>query len=159
MDTDLTGRCTCGHVHYRLAGRPMITHGCHCLSCQRETGGAFAINALYEADRVTLTAGEVEEIATPTDSGTPQLIQRCPHCKVALWSHYGGRRHAAFVRVGTLETPHALAPDVHIFVRSKVPWVRLPQGVPAFDVYYDVPAVWPAESLARRDAAMRAAGA
>ena len=88
----------------------------------------------------------------PTDSGRPHDIFRCPACKIAVWSTYGGRPQIRFVRVGTLDEPSSLPPDVHIYTRSKLPWVRLPEGAPAFEAYYDSKTLWPAESLVRRSA-------
>ena len=153
----LAGSCSCLSVKYRLESAPMFVHCCHCLDCQRQTGSAFVLNALIEADRVTLLSGEPEKITMPTDSGKPHDIYRCPACKVALWSTYGGRTMFRFVRTGTLDDPSALSPDVHIFTRSKLPWVKLPEGVPVFEVYYDTQTLWPAEALARRAAALAAA--
>jgi hypothetical protein len=132
----------------------MFVHCCHCTDCQRQTGSAFVINAIIEADRVIVDGGKTEATAMPTDSGKPHVVSRCPKCKTALWSIYGGREQVRFVRVGTLDAPSALAPDVHIFTRSKLPWVALPEGVPAFAEYYDMKALWPAESWARRKAAL-----
>ena len=152
MAGDLEGGCACGAVHYRLGSAPMFVHCCHCRDCQRQTGSAFVINALIETDRISLLSGEPALVAVPTDSGRPHEIYRCPACQTALWSDYGGRPALRFVRVGTLDDPTSLAPDVHIFTRSKLPWVRLPEGVPAFDVYYDMKALWPAASLERRRA-------
>jgi hypothetical protein len=146
------GGCACGQVRYRLTSAPMFVHCCHCRDCQRQTGGAFAINALIEADRVELTAGEPTAINMPTDSGRPHLVHRCPTCQTALWSDYGGRKVMLFVRATTLDDPEALSPDVHIFTRSKLPWVGLPKDVPAVEVYYDMQALWPAASLERRRA-------
>jgi hypothetical protein len=151
--SELTGRCACGAVRYALASGPMITHCCHCLDCQRQTGSAFVLNALIEADRVQVE-GEVAPSRMPTDSGAPHDIFRCTACGTALWSEYGGRTQLRFMRVGTLERPSAIAPDVHIYTRSKQPWVRLPEGALAFEAYYDSRQVWPAESLARRKAAL-----
>jgi len=131
----------------------MFVHCCHCLDCQKQTGGAFAINALIEADRVELLNGEPQAVSMPTESGKPHIIYRCPDCLVALWSIYGGRQQVRFIRASTLDEPHAIEPDVHIFTRSKVPWVRLPEGVRAFEVYYQTEKEWPAESFARRKAA------
>jgi hypothetical protein len=131
----------------------MFVHCCHCLDCQRQTGSAFVLNALIETSRVELLSGNPAPVRMPTDSGQPHDIWRCPDCRIAVWSTYGGRSWQRFVRIGTLDTPSALKPDVHIFTRSKVPWVGLPEGVPAFEVYYDMKALWPAESLARRKAA------
>ncbi len=145
------GRCTCGHVRFRVRGRPLFVHACHCRWCQRETGSAFVLNALIEHDRVTLLAGAPAEIPTPSESGKGQMISRCPHCQVALWSTYAGAGPAfRFVRVGTLEEPDRMPPDIHIYTASKQPWVILPAGVPATDAYYDRKAFWPAGSLARR---------
>ena len=152
MNTALEGGCACGSVRYRLEAEPMFVHCCHCLDCQRQTGSAFVLNALIETDRITLLAGEPQPVGVPTDSGKPHRIFRCPNCQVALWSEYGGRTRMRFVRVGTLDTPTALKPDVHIYVRSKQPWLQLPAGVPAFQEYYDSKALWPAASLERRRA-------
>ena len=80
------------------------------------------------------------------------MIHRCPVCKVAVWSQYGGREKLSFIRVGALDDPSALPPDVHIYIRSKLPWVALPDGVPAFEAYYDSKTLWPPESLERRKA-------
>ena len=147
----MEGVCTCRHVRYRLEGRPMIVHACHCRWCQRETGTVHALNALYEADRVVHTAAEPELIDTPSASGKGQRIARCPICKVAVWSNYAGLGALArFVRAGTLDDPGLLPPDVHIYVASKQPWVVLPEGVPAFAEYYDAQMVWSPESLERR---------
>ena len=149
------GRCSCGAVRYRLATRPMFVHCCHCLDCQRQTGSAFVLNALIETDRIERLAGEPVPVQVPTDSGRPHFIHRCPRCQVALWSDYGARPALRFVRVGTLDEPSALTPDVHIYTRSRQPWVALPADVPACETYYDLPALWPAESLARRRAILR----
>ena len=146
------GRCACGAVRYRLTGAPMFVHCCHCLDCQRQTGSAFVVNALIETDRIALLSGAPVATAMPTESGRPHDVYRCADCLTALWSDYGRRPALRFVRVGTLDDPAALAPDVHIFTRSKQPWVGLPPGVPAVEVYYDMQQLWPAESLARRKA-------
>lgn len=146
------GGCSCGAVRYRLKRAPMFVHCCHCLDCQKQTGGAFAINAIVEASEVELLGAVPEAVSMPTESGRPHDVHRCAACRVALWSDYGRRRVMLFLRVATLDAPHAFEPDVHIFTRSKVPWVRLPEGARAFEVYYDMPREWPEASLARRAA-------
>src|SRR5579859_852049 len=149
------GGCSCGAVRYRLASEPMFVHCCHCLNCQRQTGSAFVINLLIEADRIELLAGEPQVVEVPRDPGAPgpQRISRCRDCQVAVYSEYG-RPEVLFVRGGTLDEPRGVEPDVHIFTKSKVGWVTLPDSVPAFEVYYDSKKLWPAESLARLDAVM-----
>jgi len=134
----------------------MIVHCCHCRDCQRQTGSAFVLNALIESDRVEQQSGEVEAVSVPTDSGRPHDIYRCSRCRTALWSDYGRRRVLRFVRVGTLDQPVLLPPDVHIYTRSRLPWVVLPPDVPSFAEYYDLPKVWTAASLERRRAILGA---
>jgi hypothetical protein len=152
-DLPLDGGCTCGAVRYRMTGGPLFVHCCHCRWCQRETGAAFALNAMIEADRVVLLAGKPEAVPTPSASGRGQLIARCPDCRVALWSTYAGAGDAVrFVRVGTLDEPDRLPPDIHIYTASKQPWVVIPPGVPAVPEYYRARDHWPAASLARRKA-------
>jgi len=154
MTISLTGGCACGGVRYRLAAPPMFVHCCHCVDCQRQTGSAFVINALIETFQVEIVTGTTVRIPVPTDSGRPHVIHRCPTCQTALWSHYGERTALCFVRVGTLDQPAAAPPDVHIYTRSKLPWVALPERVPAFAEYYDLRTLWPPDSLARRKAAL-----
>jgi hypothetical protein len=150
----MEGGCTCGAVRYRLESAPMFVNCCHCRWCQRETGSAFVINAVIEADRVTLTKGAAEVIDTPSASGKGQKIARCPACHVALWSNYSGAGpNIRFVRVGTLDNPDACPPQAFVFTESKQPWVVLPPDIPAFPIFYDMKTLWPAESLTRRDAA------
>jgi hypothetical protein len=152
----LDGGCTCRAVRYRMTSRPLFVHCCHCRWCQRETGAAFALNAMIEADRVVLLGGEPVVVDTPSNSGRGQKIARCPTCQVALWSNYGGAGDLVrFVRVGTTDDPDRLPPDIHIFTSSKQPWVVLPAGTPAVAEYYDRNDYWPAESLARRREYMR----
>ena len=151
MDS-LDGGCACGQLRYRLCSKPMFVHCCHCRDCQRQTGSAFVLNALIETDRVAILSGATEAIQVPTESGRPHVIHRCEACKIAIWSHYGGVRPLSFVRVGTLDEPAALPPNVHIYTRSKLPWVKLPDDVPAFEAYYDSAKLWPAASLERRRA-------
>jgi hypothetical protein len=129
----------------------MVTHCCHCLNCQRQTGSAFVINVLIEADRFELLAGGLQVVEAPRDDGSVQRIHRCPQCQTALFSEYG-RPEVRFVRAGTLDDPSVVSPDVHIFTRSKLPWVTLPESVPAFEVYYDRREVWSAASLERIEA-------
>src|SRR5918911_1146561 len=142
----LEGGCSCGAVRYRLTSEPLFTHCCHCLNCQRQTGSAFVINLLIEADRVELLGGDVQPVDVPRDDGSVQRIFRCPRCQVAVFSEYG-RPEVRFVRGGTLDEPRAIEPDVHIYTRSKVGWVTLPENARAFEVFYDIKEEWPTRSL------------
>ena len=155
------GGCACGYVRYRVESRPLIVHCCHCSWCQRQNGSAFAVNALVEADRVTILNGDITEIEVPSPSGASQRIARCPKCQVAVWSYYlamsGGIGNLVrFIRAGTLDDPGKTAPDVHIFTSSKQAWVALPPDVLNFKEYYVAEEVWPKASLERRAALLKA---
>lgn len=150
VDKTLDGGCACGKVRYRVQGEPMFVHCCHCSDCQTQSGSAFALNALYESDRVIATRGNPEPFLAPTESGQGQQIWRCPECRVALWSNYGGAvDKVRFLRVGTLDQPAEFSPDIHIYTRSKLPWVQIPQGALAVEAYYDSSKIWPPSSLER----------
>jgi hypothetical protein len=138
-----------------LLSDPLFVHCCHCLNCQRQTGSAFAINLLIETDRVELLDGEPVQVDVPRDDGSSQGIFRCSACEVAVFSRYTSPR-LRFVRAGTLDDPQAIVPDVHIYTRSKVGWVTLPDSTPAFDDYYETKTVWPAARLERLVRALRA---
>jgi hypothetical protein len=147
------GGCDCRAVRYRMESAPLYVHCCHCRWCQRESGASFALNAMIEADRVMELGAAPLLVDTPSNSGSGQIIARCPKCKVAVWSNYAGAGPAIkFVRVGTLDDPDLLPPDIHIFTESKQPWVLLPADTPAVAEYYDREKYWPADSLARRRA-------
>ncbi len=155
-ETDMAGKyeggCTCGQVRYRVTAAPMIVHCCHCRWCQRQSGSAFALNALIEADRVEVIAGQVEEVLTASPSGKGQIIARCPNCRIAVWSNYdmgGLKDRIRFIRVGTLDDPDHMPPDIHIYAGSMQPWVRLPEGAKVVAEYYSMKEIWSPESQAR----------
>ena len=151
MSTALEGGCACGEVRYRLTSEPLFVNCCHCLHCQRQTGSAFVINILIETDRVELLSGEPQPVDVPRDDGQNQRVFRCPTCQIAVFSRYV-RDSVRFVRAGTLDDPSRVAPEAHIYTRSKLPWVTLPDDVPAFSTYYDPQKLWPAASLERVEA-------
>jgi hypothetical protein len=154
MSAQPEGGCACGAVRYRLLSEPLFVHCCHCLNCQRQTGSAFVINLLIEPERVEILAAAPEPVDIAPDGGSWQRIFRCPRCQIAVFSEYTSPG-VWFVRGGTLDDPTGVAPDVHIYTRSKVGWVVLPSSVPAFEAYYDPEQLWPAESLRRLEEASR----
>lgn len=147
------GGCACGSVRYRLTSKPLFVHCCHCRWCQRESGSAFAVNALIETERIALLKAAPEAVMTPSESGKGQKFMRCPKCKVAVWSHYAGAGESVgFIRAGSLDNPDLLPPDIHIFTASKQPWVIIPEGTPVYEQYYDWRKEWPEDSQMRHRA-------
>ena len=146
------GGCSCGEVRYRLSSDPLFVHCCHCLNCQRQTGSAFVINMLIEADRVELLAGEPQPVSVPRDDGDEQSIWRCPPAGSALYSRYGRRRGAVRPRRDARRSGVGLAGRPHLHAVEAALGRRCPESVPAFEVYYDSKKLWPAASLERLQA-------
>ena len=153
MPNPLEGTCSCGSIRYRLNASPMFVHCCHCLNCQRQTGSAFVINVLVEAEHVQLLKGEPAAVEVPRDDGSKQRIMRCPACQIAVWSYYT-KPTIAFVRAGTLDVPSSVKPDVHIYTRTKAKWLKLPKRTPSFRNYYQTSELWPEASFKRLTAAL-----
>jgi len=155
--TTVKGGCACDKVRYEVELPALFVHCCHCTRCQRQSGAAFALNAMIEASRVRLTAGELEVIDTPSESGKGQQVCRCTTCKTAVWSIYAGAGPKfLFMRVGTMDQPELSPPDIHIFTDSEQPWVQLPADAPSVGQFYDRKAYWPPESLERMQQAIAA---
>jgi hypothetical protein len=133
----LEGGCNCGAVRIRVTGTPIVVNCCHCSWCRKETGSPFIVNAVFESERVGLLQGEPQVDQLPSASGKGQTVHRCPGCKVALWSEFGGTgNRARFVRVSVLDDPAALPPDVHVFAAAKQPWVVIPEHHARYDVFF-----------------------
>ena len=145
------GGCICGAVRYEIHGEPMIVHACHCTNCQRRSGSAFAVSIWIENSNLVLQSGEMRvQNAAGGESGKPHDSWSCADCGTTVWGYFHKSPEGSrFVRAGTLDDPSAFAPDVHIFTRSKQPWVTIPDGVPSFEAFYDLRETWSADSLRR----------
>jgi hypothetical protein len=146
----MEGGCACGAIRYKLTADPMIVHACHCRDCQRITGSAFVINLWIERKFVEPVGGTPKSFKLAGGSGQTHEVFFCENCGTYVWSRYhGAPGDPLFVRAGTLDRPETIKPDVHIFTRSTVPWLKLPQGVPAFKAFYKIEEVWTPESKER----------
>jgi hypothetical protein len=154
------GRCSCGKLRYRMNADPLIVHACHCRQCQRVAGSAFVMNAVVDKDALEIRSGETARFRFPDTCHTAFF---CPDCATYVWSEYarpGGYFGTCwFLRVGAMDEPDRLAPDVHIYTSSKQPWVPIPRGVPAFEAFYRIKDVWRRSSIARMPPDWRARAA
>jgi len=147
---NLEGGCVCRTVRYSLNNSPLIVHACHCRDCQRLTGGPFVINIWIERSFVAPGPVAPKSFSLSGGSSKRHDVFFCENCGTTLWSRY----HIApgdtlFVRAGTLDNPEAVTPDVHIFTRSKLPWLQLPEGISVFESIYKIDEVWSPESRER----------
>lgn len=148
---NLEGGCACKAIRYRLISSPLIVHACHCRDCQRITGGAFVINVWMERKFVEpLTSAVPKTYRLSGGTGKHHDVFFCGTCGTYVWSKYHiAPGDALFVRAGTLDNPAAVKPDVHIFTRSKVPWLELPRDVRKFESIYKIDEEWSEESKER----------
>lgn len=141
--------CGCGKVTYQMSSDPMFMHCCHCQECQRQTGSAYVLNAIIEADRISWN-GKTTEHTLATPSGKGQIITRCASCGTAVFSSYLVRLgKLKYIRVGTLDDPDLCPPTVQIFTASKPVWVPLNQDIPIFESFCEFKDVWPEEAYRR----------
>ncbi|MGH7947830.1 MAG: GFA family protein [Candidatus Binataceae bacterium] len=147
---DLNGGCACGAIRYTLTASPLIVHACHCRDCQRVTGSAFVINIWIERKFVRTLRGVPKSFRLAGGTGQGHDVYFCGKCGTYVWSRYhGAPGDALFVRAGTLDKPQSVKPDIHIFTRSKLPWMVLPKGAIAAKTFYNIPKVWSAKSKER----------
>jgi len=132
------GGCGCGHLRYRVEGEPIFVNNCHCRLCQRQTGSTSVVNAFFESERVTVTSGALTEFTTKGGSGGDHTICRCATCGTTVFSYYPRvGRVGTGIRVGSFDNPDGFTPTAIVFTESKMPWVPLPEGIPAFEQYYN----------------------
>jgi hypothetical protein len=149
-DSKYEGGCSCGKLRYRMNASPLTVHACHCRQCQRVSGSAFVMNALVEKGQVEILRGDISEFRFPETYHTAFF---CPDCATYVWSEYKSGRFddCWFVRVGTLDDPDRIPPNVHIFTESKQPWVVIPEEEPRFEAFYQIRDVWEESSIMRME--------
>lgn len=133
MTDELRGGCQCGAVRY--VARPSVqfrSYACHCTLCQSQTGSAFALHVWLMAGDLQVT-GECIEGKQPKPDGSTLSIFGCPHCLSRIYSVNSSRPQLITLRLGTFDDSASFAPDVHIWIRSKQPWVVLPEGAPTLE--------------------------
>lgn len=145
------GRCACGSVHYQLANEPLIVHACHCRDCQRLSGTAFALNILTEASNLKLEDPEatLTTVTLQGGSGKPHKVCFCSKCSTKIYSIYS-MPAILFIKAGSLDDPSLIKPDVHIFTRSKLPWLKIEdEGIPCYKEFYPIKEMWTPEMIQR----------
>jgi hypothetical protein len=126
---DLEGGCLCGAVRYRVRGEPAVSGICHCRTCRRTCAAPMLPFVTFPGERFQFTRG------TPVDfhSSAPVTRSFCGGCGTPLT--YRHNEHADVIDVMTcsLDNPEAFPPTHHIWVSHKLAWIRLADGLPAYD--------------------------
>ena len=129
MSDEHFGGCACGAVRYRVRGKPIVSSVCHCKFCQKRLASAFAVLAVFPEESVEVTQGDVAECEYRSDeSGRWLLMRFCPKCGTTVSHTSQIRRGYRVVAVPTLDEQDWFEIDRHIWTRSKMPWVTIPEG-------------------------------
>lgn len=133
MKGELTGKCLCGAVTYTLReGFRMNPYACHCTECQSRTGSAFSEHMLFMLADLEID-GELDVARYTQPSGTQSEIFGCAVCKARIYAVNNTREGMGSLRCGTLDNSASVVPVVHLWVRSKQPWIGLPEGAKTMD--------------------------
>ena len=132
-----TGGCHCGYLRYEITQAPRLVYSCHCTDSQKMTSSAFSMGLVVAEEAFRLTAGEPRLVQRAADSGRMTTRLTCPNC--GSWITGTPRMGGALrtVRAGTLDDTSSLRATVHLWIRSKQPWVILPDGDRRFETQPD----------------------
>ena len=128
-----SGGCACGSVRYRVRGKPVVTSVCHCKFCQKRLASAFAVLAVFPEESVEVIQGELAECEHRSDvSGRWLKMCFCPKCGTTVSHTAQLRRGYRVIAVPTLDEQDWIDIDRHIWTRSKMPWITIPDGVETY---------------------------
>ena len=119
-----TATCRCGQLRVECAGDPVRISVCHCLECKKRSGSAFAAQARWPAERVTVTGRSTEWTYTG-DSGSPAHFHFCPTCGSQVWYRAEAMPDLIAVAIGAFADPDFPAPHYSVFEGRKLPWVEI----------------------------------
>jgi len=127
-----TASCSCGQLRIEVRGEPRGVGVCHCLACQRRTGGVFAALASFAAPYTVM--GVATEHVRIGDHGARFTFRFCPVCGTTVYhTEEGYEASRVSVAVGAFADPHFPPPQVSIHDRRRHPWVQLPPGIRTHD--------------------------
>jgi hypothetical protein len=116
--------CSCGQLRLMCQGEPVRVGICHCLACQRRTGSAFSLIALYARDQVQPAEGTVKRYVRVADSGRTVNFGFCPECGGTVFWEAEMRPGMILVAVGTFADPSFGKPSVSVWERTRLPWTK-----------------------------------
>jgi hypothetical protein len=129
----LKGGCNCGAVRYEISGAPLAVAACHCVNCRKQSGAAFSVNLVVRASTMTVQGALAAYQDHGEDSGTPIAREFCPACGSPIRSIPSASPKMIAVKAGTLDAPDAYGPQMHIWTKSALAWVAIPENLPCFD--------------------------
>jgi hypothetical protein len=128
LKVPFAGGCQCGAIRYRCTARPYVQYTCHCRACQRLTSSAFATAIQVPAEAFSIEEGNVATRERIADSGNRLTTAFCPSCGSALYSANAARPRLRSIYVGTLDSAADVEVSAHIWTKTRLPWVLIPEG-------------------------------
>lgn len=116
--------CSCGQLTAACRGDPVRVSACHCLNCQRRTGGPFAVQARFPVGRVTIS-GERASWVRQNESGSSATFSFCPTCSSIVFYHNSPMPDLLAIPLGAFADPSFPAPWVQVFQNRQHPWIHL----------------------------------
>jgi hypothetical protein len=117
--------CSCGQLRITCEGEPLRTSICHCLDCQKRTGSAFAIQARFRDDQVTIE-GRSTPFVRIGDDGGRITFQFCPTCGSSVYYRATYIEGGIAVAIGAFADPGFPAPRIEVYEHRRHPWTRMP---------------------------------
>lgn len=130
--TERLASCSCGQLIVRTRGEPVRVSICHCLACQRRTGGVFAAQAQFPEDAVTI-AGASTSFVRIGDEGGVATFHFCPTCGCTVYYRMEWNPAAVAIPVGAFADPDFPPPRVSVYNGRRHAWVRLPDDIERLD--------------------------
>jgi hypothetical protein len=130
--SEIEGGCACGKVRFKISGPLMGSGACHCLDCQKASGGGPNYVVLAPKMGFEVTRGEAKVYTSMADSGSKVARAFCDDCGTPLWSVSEPMAPFYPVKVGALDDPSGVSPALHLYVDSAQPWHLMHDGVPQF---------------------------
>src|SRR5690242_18785382 len=124
----ITGACLCKSVAYRANSKPITTRTCWCRLCQAIGAGSATVNACFRVEDVEIT-GELADYECVADSGSHMHRRFCPRCGVHLFSQAEPRPHLIFIRVGSMDDPEAVRPEMTIWTSEAPSWACIAEDI------------------------------
>ncbi|KAI0551691.1 glutathione-dependent formaldehyde-activating, GFA [Xylaria curta] len=133
-----TGSCLCGSVKILIQGTPVSTNLCHCTSCQKFSGAAYASLAAFKTSEVTYSESEPSIMKTydDTSSESGRIVKRkfCGRCGSSVCGMREGLEEFTIVPIGILDGDKSdLKPAVEFFYKSKINWIPTLPGTQCFE--------------------------
>ena len=130
---EFTGGCLCGTIRYAVNAEPQRIHNCHCDSCRKVTGSAFATNIFVAENDIVIIQGEPNSFSHTADSGNNVVKEFCSNCGSPLFGYGTGRPGVKNIKVGSIDNASFVQPIANLYVKRALPFSKIDPSLDGFD--------------------------